>query len=63
MDNTTPKPRYMIRVIGEQTPLHYSSYRTAYDCMLRYREMGKTALLMQYDPETGDYAFADGVIG
>lgn len=51
------KGQYMLLVIGErQERLYYNSYAVAVDCQRMFRERGKVAILMQYDPETDDYA-------
>lgn len=57
--NATKKSKYLLRVIGEKEPLFYSDYKIATDCLLRYRKMGKVAILMQYDPTTDDYGFIE----
>ena len=47
--------KYKLNVIGEKEPLFYDELRTALDCQSRYQRAGKYAILMRYNPETGDY--------
>lgn len=50
------KSQYMLLVIGErQERLFYGSYAVAVDCQRMFRERGKVAVLMQYDPKKDDY--------
>ena len=57
-NNTTRKPRYKLRVIGEKEPIYYSDLQIALDCQSRYQASGKLALLMGYDEKTDDYTVA-----
>lgn len=55
MDKKETVSKYKLIVIGEKEPLFYSDVKIAFDAKAYYQSRGKYAILMSYNPETGDY--------